>query len=282
MLTIEDFFIEPGRNLTPEDEDLKRFALSEKSPLVKRWDTSRGQQIKRQWRASGYQRSVLDSLVGRYHGHTDIRGINLKGEDLSRADLSKIDFFAANLEGANLTGANLEDTWLSGSNIRGANFEFARMDGVILDDADFDSKTRFVGVDLNKINFTLAALIQEHAVTQNRIKTLERRQPRLAYLLKVTSDYGRNFWRFVVWCFLIILFFGVLYWLVPGAIQTNGREVGLIDSLYFSFIAFTTLGLVDMTPASPTGRTLFAVEVLFGYFMLALLIAILSRRVFGA
>lgn len=282
MRILEDLFIPPGRNLNAEDSDIRDFAEADRKALVDRWKTPKGQDILSKWRDSYYSRETLDGLIGKYYDHTDIRGINLSKAELKKADLSYVDMFRANLEKANLESANLEESWLSESIIRGANFKWAKMDGVIIDNAISNSKTNFTGVNTNSINFTFAAMVQDVALTQNRIASMERQQPVLAYFLRVTSDYGRAFFRFLLWCLGVILLFGYIYFLVPGAIALNNQSVNLGNSIYFSFVVFTTLGFGDILPVTTLGRSIVILEVTIGYIMLGLLIAILSRRVFGS
>ena len=43
------------------------------------------------------------------------------------------------------------------------------MNGVFLDNVDFDNRTSFTGVNINAINFTLAALLEDLALGQARI-----------------------------------------------------------------------------------------------------------------
>ncbi|MEP0802800.1 hypothetical protein [Funiculus sociatus] len=64
---------------------------------------------------------------------------------------------------------------------------------ILVDNVDFGSKTSFIGVNLNEINFTLAALIQESALGQARIINLERKRPILAAFLSISCDYGRSY-----------------------------------------------------------------------------------------
>ena len=163
----ESLFIPPGTDLNqPDDRELKRFATLPKEALKRRWNTPEGKAILSKWKESKFDRDSLDSLVGRYYGHTDLRGIPLKGANLQRTDLSSIDFYASDLRDADLSYSNLSDSWLSESDIRGTRFDWAKMDGVLLDNVNFSNSTSFVGVNLNAINFTLAALLQELAIEQ--------------------------------------------------------------------------------------------------------------------
>ena len=136
-------------------------------------ESKKGQSIVEQWKDSHYSREKSDSLVGRYYGNTDLRGIDLSNQILIKSDFNHIDFFSADFSASDLSQSNLQGSWLSGTNIKGTKFDWAVMDNVIIDDCQFDHSTHFYGVDLNKINFTLAVLLQDLAADQQRIITLE-------------------------------------------------------------------------------------------------------------
>lgn len=272
----QDLFIAPHCNFQKGDADLMTAVNLSKRSLVERWQTPGGKYILSTWKGNKFERKVLDGLVGKFYDHTDIRGIPLAGEDLSGVDLAGVDFYGADLRGANFNAANLSGSWMSEARIGGTWFDWAKMDGVLLDMVDFDGKTSFVGVNLNAVNFTLAALVQDLAVSQQRVAHLEKRHPVLAAVLRVTCDYGRSLRRFVALSGLVMAVFGGLYAFVPGALS----KAGIWSGLYFSIATFMTLG-VDVQAASAIGKILALVEAMIGYAMTGLLIAILVRRTIG-
>ncbi|MCB9138088.1 MAG: pentapeptide repeat-containing protein [Caldilineaceae bacterium] len=274
---VNDTFIDPGVDIDSSHPEIKYIVNLDKGALRQRWNEKKGQEILARWKSSDYNREILDNLVGKFYGHTDLRGIDLSDENLSRVDLSSCDMYASNLQKTDFSRANLQNSYLSESNVKGAKFDWSRMEGVLLDNVDYDHATSFLGIDLNSINFTLSALLQEMAIGQQRIEHLKERQPFLAKILWVTCDYGRSFSRFLAWCIGIILAFALAYWLVPGTLSHNG----LLDSIYFSVITFVTLGFSDISPISWSGRFLTITEVFAGYFMMGLLVAMLSRKVVG-
>jgi len=151
---LKDNFIKANFDLDKNDEEVYRIISLDKAELRNRWHSEYGQNIISKWKDSGFDRGTLDQLVGKYYGHTDLRGINLSGLSLETKDLSNIDFYAGNLENSNFSKATLSNSWLSESNIKSAKFDWARMDGCLLDNVQFDRKTSFVGVNLSAINFT--------------------------------------------------------------------------------------------------------------------------------
>ena len=73
-----------------------------------------------------------------------LAGKNLKGVNLSYADLSGCDLTNTNLRGADLSfailrEANLTNTCLKGAILIGSNFTNATLDGVDLENADYDA-----------------------------------------------------------------------------------------------------------------------------------------------
>lgn len=278
-----DFFIVPGVDLQQGSSDYPLAAKLNKNVLKNRWKTTTGQDILHRWKASNFARNVLDNLVGKFYGHSDIRGIILAREDLSGVDLSKVDLYGANLGNAILKHANLTDSYLSESNIKGACFDWSIMDGAFLDNVDFDNRTSFIGVNLNPINFTLAALLQDLALGQARIVSLKKKRPVLAFILRITCDYGRSFPRFFLSCFLVTLLFSLAYNFYPGSLVKVGaasNSLSFWDKFYFSIMTFTSAG-TDIQPVSNWGRILVVTETVIGYLSLGLLISILNKRTIG-
>lgn len=212
-----EFFIKPGVDLAYGSQDYLVMVRLPKERLQERWETPQGRQIWERWKANAFQRNILESLVGGYYGHLDLRGVNLSGQDLSGVDLSKIDFYRANMENAVLQNANLSNSYLSETNIKSARFDWAKMDDVLIDNVAFNNRTSFIGVKLNKIDFNLSEQLEDFARSQQRIASLERRYPRLSAVLKVTCDYGRSFPLFLLWCGIIILLFGLAYFLIQNS-----------------------------------------------------------------
>jgi uncharacterized protein YjbI with pentapeptide repeats len=177
-LITDNLFIAPGVDLQKENPDQYNSLITavnfKKSDLQQRWYSPEGKRILAQWRGSKFERSVLDQLVGRYYGHTDLRGVPLMEEDLKGAELSNVDFYGSILTNADLSNANLSDSWLSESTILGTKFKWANMEGALLDNVEFDNQTDFSGVNLERVNFNLAALLKEQAINQQRIESLKK------------------------------------------------------------------------------------------------------------
>lgn len=69
--------------------------------------------------------------------------------------------------------------------------------------------------------------------------------------------------------------YGVLLFLDPGAIATDGSKVAITYDLvlYYSFITQATVGYGDITPASPMIRAVSVIQAVFGVMYVAVLIA---------
>jgi uncharacterized protein YjbI with pentapeptide repeats len=278
----KDLFIEPGVNLQQSDADYLTVVKLDKTILKERWQSQTGRSVLERWRANNFDRQILNSLVGQYNDHLDLRGIPLTGKDLTGRDLSNIDFFQANLQGSDLKYADLSGSYLSESNIKATCFDFALMKDVLIDNTDFDSRTSFTGVNLSEVNFTLAALLQESALGQQRIANLEKKHPILAGFLKTTCDYGRSFKRFFFWCFVVILFFAIAFAIIPNSLARTspGEAINFWESLYFSALAFASVNS-DLQPVGMIGKVLNVLETGIGYVMTSLLVAILAKRTLG-
>ncbi len=274
---LEQLFIEPHDNVDEHHSNNSTFALAAKRSLQDRWNTEKGKNILNALSEANFDRDAVKLLVGKIHGKFDLRGAPLKDNDFENLDLTFIDFFAADLKCSNFWGAKLDKSHLSEADIRGATFNFASMEDSFLDNVRYDRKTKFVGVDVRKINFNLAILLQDQVRNQQRIEHLKSRHPIFSAFLWITCDYGQSLFRFLCWVAFIILAFSFAYFLL----QVSDKITSFFDAMYFSVVTFATLGFGDITPKTTVGRILVMFEVSLGYVMGGLLIAILARRTIG-
>jgi hypothetical protein len=218
----ENFFITPGVNLQENDSELRTVVHLPAVKLRDRWNTTKGRAILTRWQTNGFRRDVLNDLVGKFYNHTDIRGIDLSGESLQSVDLSYIDFFCADLTNTTFERYDLTERWLSQSDLSGTQFIWAPMNNVLIDDVEFDNRIKFIGVNLASVNFTLAALVKELAIGQQKIEHLERRSPYFAMFLRLACDYGRSFRRFLICCVGVIFVFSLVHYFIPDTINYMG------------------------------------------------------------
>jgi hypothetical protein len=78
-----------------------------------------------------------------------------------------------------------------------------------------------------------------------------------------------------VWALGLIVGFGTLQWSLGSPLNVSGGRVGFGTYVYLSGTTFFTLGLGDVTPLAPSGRTLAIIESGLGFGFLALIIGYL-------
>ncbi|MGJ0487005.1 MAG: pentapeptide repeat-containing protein [Methylomicrobium sp.] len=267
-------FIEPHVNIdSTAHADWEQFANLTREQVRARWKTPAGRKLLDALFERGWDREVLADHVGTFTGHYDLRGAPLSGRNLANADLSSIDFFCADFSRANLAGCNLSDSYLSECNLSDTCLNWAVLEGALLDNVTFTGKTSFLGVKLHTVNFMLATLLYDLALSQQRIQQLEKHYPIFAAFLRISSDYGRSFNRYMAWVIGFVLSYGLAYW------QLMGKP--LLDCMYFSLVTFATVGYGDILPATVIEKLLVMSEIGIGYLMGGLLVAILAKRVLG-
>lgn len=121
-------------------------------------------------------------------------------------------------------------------------------------------------------------------LTMERKHYLVTKDPRFfpSLLMDILSGYAEKPSRVIVSSIAIVIFFGLTYFLLNAITPTSGgviSKTGFWDSLYFSFITFTTVGYGDLVPRPVPGfRLLTCVEAFSGPFMAGLYIFTLTRR----
>jgi uncharacterized protein YjbI with pentapeptide repeats len=116
------------------------------------------------------------------------------------------------------------------------------------------------------------------------------------WLSWATMKYGESPWRVVYTSLAVILLFGLAYSTVGGlTVTTEAPTIGawqpigqiprspgfvgeILLSLYFSVVTFTTVSYGDIQPSGVTSKLLAGVESMVGAVLIALLVAVLGRR----
>jgi hypothetical protein len=271
-------FIAPNHNINDvTSQDWKYYSNLSKDALRHRWQTPIGQQLLKSLLDSRFSLTALEKHVGRYSDQFDLRGIPLTNADLSSLNLSGIDFFASDLSGTSFKNSDLTGSYLSECNISGSMFDWAKLDDALLDNVKFNQVTSFLGVKLHTINFTLATLLYDLAISQQRIQQLEQHYPIFACFLRLSCDYGRSFSRYLLWVSAFIFAYAGIYWLL----NDTSTPRTFLDYLYFSVVTFTTVGYGDIVPVGLLSKLIVISEIILGYLMGGLLVAILAKRVIG-
>ncbi|MFP6797573.1 MAG: ion channel [Pseudomonas sp.] len=251
--------------------------------------------------------------------HNQRTGHDLRDSDLYRADLQKAHLFGLDLRGsslmkADLRGANLHCCDLRDCNLLGVQLDGARLDNVIWDRrlrqerqgsahqrlGDNDAARRcFEEAEETYRNLRLhlekAGLFEQAGIFFHREMVMRRRQlPRysgrraLSWLVDLLSGYGEKPLNVVLFSIALIVFCGLLYFLV--GVQHAGQPLGLAlergwlanlddlaDCLYFSVVTFTTLGYGDITPHG-IARPIAAFEAFAGSFTMALFVVVFVKK----
>lgn len=271
-------FISSGRNIVlGSGHDWHHFANLDRETIRGRWLTPTGKGILQSLKAAGFTKQAIDSQVGKFADKYDLRGIPLAGERLTKLNLTNIDFFHADLSGADFSSCDLRGSYLSECDISSTTFNWAKLEGVLLDNVRFNSNTSFLGINLHDVNFTFATLLYDLALSQQRIQQLEQHYKHFAWLLKYTCDYGRSFRRYFGWVVSIVFLYALVYF---GIDQNPGNRT-FFDYMYFSTLTFATVDYCDIVMTTTLGRIAVLSEIILGYLMGGLLVAILAKRVMG-
>ncbi|KAF8522657.1 hypothetical protein JB92DRAFT_3094201 [Gautieria morchelliformis] len=67
------------------------------------------------------------------------------------------------------------------------------------------------------------------------------------------------------------------FWLIGAGIFSQTEKWAYGSSLYFCFVAFSTIGYGDMSPETPAGRSVFVVWALLGVGAMTILVSVLSE-----
>ena len=213
---------------------------------------------------------------------------HLEEATLTKADLTKADLRCAFLQGARIREADLTDSNLTAAYLQGTDLAKSRVDGAVFNNADLrDSRLRAVtgfkdaewfGTDIRDINFAGAYRLRRHIVDENYLwefKESDAFHRTIYHIWKATSDCGRSLTRWCLWILLLILIFGVGYWLV-GVDFRHGPD--WLGALYYSVVTVTTLGYGDIVPVTATARIMAMVQVFMGYMMLGGLLSIFASK----
>jgi len=111
-----------------------------------------------------------------------------------------------------------------------------------------------------------------------------------AKVARTTLLYGESPWRIIGISSLFVVAIGLVYpifgWVQPRDDSNpitwtrilEGEPILLLESIYFSALTFTTLGMGDYTPVGGGGQALATFNTAFGAILIALLVFVFGRR----
>lgn len=247
-------------------------------------------------------------LIGSQFKSCDFVGSDLSGANMTRAALSHCSFSYSDLRRSWMVEAHFKEVDFMGAMLCGAvvwNAEFAGAKHLKKKNfkdpessprniktylSETNAETAFESYRLIKHHFYEKGLHEDASWAAYRELTMERkhffktRNPRYipSLLMNLLSGYTEKPSRVIISSLAIILLFGLVYFLfnvpAPSVAETAGR-INLWDSIYFSFITFTTVGYGDFAPRAVLWfRGLACVEAFSGPFMAGLYIFTLTRR----
>lgn len=228
---------------------------------------------------------------------SDLSSANCKGADFRGADLSGVNFTGADLRSADFTHANLTGADLSRANITGAKFHFTQMSDVNVTHLIYGNYRDMMGLYYGVRGIDLIygnAIYLRDAKDQDYIDTLQQvlldKKPSFLRSLELflfrswgLIDHGRSLLKVAFYAFIIATFYGLIYLMdmVYGweIMDYSNSAQTWFTPFYYSVVTYTTLGFGDVTADSLFGEIFVISEVIFGYFTLGLLLAILANTI---
>lgn len=233
---------------------------------------------------------------------------SLVGANLERAVFTQADLFNADLRYSRFYGAVFAEARITNE---------TTFDNRCVYDPRSESQVEESNDDVDRLTKAAGAyqelekLCRENALANQQSHYFVRRQDIYRLQHKQSGRYGRAItaraarmftlygespWRVIATSAVVILLCGLAYPLLGGVALSSGGEPLTIfkpmgtplaqlpggtwlANLYFSLVTFTTLGYGDIQPASAPVQLLAGIESLIGASLLALLVAVLARRI---
>ena len=117
-------------------------------------------------------------------------------------------------------------------------------------------------------------------LTKGGFKNIIRARVFDGFILKVLAGHGDNIWNPIFSSMIGIILFGFCFWKINGII-VQGREIKLIDYLYFSLTTFTGYSFSNIQPdiSIPLMQPLVMGETVFGLMMVSLIIFVITYQI---
>lgn len=117
-------------------------------------------------------------------------------------------------------------------------------------------------------------------LTKGGFKNIIRARVFDGFILKVLSGHGDQIWNPIFSSIIGVILFSFCFWKING-IVVQGREVKLIDYLYFSLTTFTGYSFPNIQPdiSIPLMQPLVMGETVFGLMMVSLIIFVITYQI---
>jgi hypothetical protein len=256
-------------------------------------------------------------FIGTHLKETDFIGAHFKNCDFVGAEMCRANFTRAHFTGCTLSHSDLQGSYLSEACFKETDLMGAILFDCIIWSADLgganhikmssfmdarpmsrhtqcriSEKDPYMACESYrslKHHFYRRGLYEDGSWAAYKELTMERkhlfliRSPRYfpSLLMDVLSGYTEKPHRVIMSSLGIVLLFGFAYHFL-GALRSTvdaGSVPSMFDSVYFSFISFTTVGFGDLIPKAQWWvRGMVCLEAFSGPFMAGLYIFTLTRR----
>lgn len=205
----------------------------------------------------------------------------LLSADFERANLKEASFNNSDISGANFSFANLNLSSFVSANISGVEFRIKSFFHRVAESFSSDRKNQFIGCRTDDAygNERFKRLVSDGIY----IEEVCRDKPNFYKFWLISSDCGRSLNAWLIWTFIVILCFSFIYYFLGCSHfqihQNINNKESFVIFLYFSVVAFTTLGFGDISPTSSWAMFWVMLEVFVGFVMLGVLISIGANKV---
>lgn len=203
-------------------------------------------------------------------------------------------FSASFLTGAEFTRSDCEFTDFSKSNISGCEFFMIKVNNYTnFYLCSIDNKTIFDATYFYSAIFEPENIVKlEHNIRKQHWENWYGKSLSFRFILTLPvrlfwflSDYGYSSVRILMLSFLMIILFSLLYYSFPEILGINGKpfaHIDLLTAFIFSLSTMVTFSFSNITVSicdnmpNRLGMIIITMNILFGYFLLALIVTRLS------
>jgi len=106
-------------------------------------------------------------------------------------------------------------------------------------------------------------------------------QKPILFLWDVTSRYGTKPGRWLMSLLVVIVFSSIAYELMHRLLWIHQEQLwtSWFSAIYYCIVTMTTLGYGEFVPNHPVAQSFVVLNVIVGYFMLAVGVTILGRKI---